>query len=147
MSIYTAFNEGKNYLGANGLPANVYFFLSTKPCPTDINAPVGGEHNPTDTLVGAAMGEITGTGYARKTQTEPSPTGGNFIFSTMTWNTGAATDWQSPKSIVASTTADNTGVAICAWNLIAAGTAVNLGAASTPLAVTPGLLLRSLGEI
>lgn len=142
-----AFNEGKNSLGSNGLPANVYFFPSTKPCPVNINAPAGGEHNPTDTLVGAAMGEITGTGYVRKTQAEPSPSGGDFVFAVMTWNTGAATDWPaSVKSLVLCTTSDNTGVAICAWNLIPGGTLVNLSAASTPLAVTPSLLLRALGE-
>lgn len=132
MADFIAFNEGKQELVKNGLPSTCYFFLSTKDCNTHV---VG------DTLAGAAMGEITGTGYARQSQSEPAtPTNGVASFSQMSWSTGAATNWPaSVKSVVLATTSDNTGKAICAWNLQAGGTARDLSAANTTENVTPTL--------
>jgi hypothetical protein len=131
---FISFNEGRKELASNGLPATCYFFLSTKDCNTHV---VG------DTLAGAAMGEITGTGYTRKSQSEPTPTTANpsaVVFALMTWTTSSATDWSSSvKSVVLATTSDNTGKAICAWNLVAGGTARNLSLASTTENVTPTL--------
>ena len=67
MADFKAFNEGKTELAQNGLPATCYFLLSTKDADTHL---VG------DTLVGAALGEITGTGYTRQSAAEPVPTNG-----------------------------------------------------------------------
>lgn len=148
MSDFIAFNEGKNEVGANGIPTNDYFLLSTRPCPVNINAPAAGEHAPGDTL-GGGVGEITGaTGYGRKVFTEPSPSAGNFIFPTMTWVTGSATDWPSSvKSVVWVTTVDNSGKALGAWNLQAGGVGIDMSMINAVLNWTPGVLLRSQGEI
>jgi hypothetical protein len=133
MADFIAFNEGKTELANNGLPATCYFFLSTKDCNTHV---VG------DVLSGAAMGEITGTGYARQSQAEPTASAGVVTFAQMSWATGSATDWPaSVKSVVLATTVANTGKAICAWNLIAGGVARNLAAANTTESFTPTLTL------
>ncbi len=63
-------------------------------------------------------------------------------FSQMSWSTGSATDWPSSvKSVVLVTTANNTGKAICAWNLIAGGAARDLSQANTTESFTPTLTL------
>lgn len=130
MTDFIAFNQGKTELASNGLPSTCYFLLSTKDCNT---------HVATDTL-GGGVGEITGTGYARQSQAEPTPTNGVVAFSQMTWATGAATNWPaSVKSIVLVTTSDNTGKAICAWNLQTGGAARDLSGANTTEKVTPTL--------
>ena len=89
------------------------------------------------------MGEITGTGYSRKSEAEPTPSLANpavIAFAVKSWATGAATDWPaSVKSIVLATTPDNTGKAICAWNLVAGGTARAMNAANTTENFTPTL--------
>jgi hypothetical protein len=134
MADFISFNEGRKELANNGLPATCYFFLSTKDTTT---------HVVTDTLAGAAMGEITGTGYARMSEAEPTATSANpsaVVFAQKTWTTGSATDWPaSVKSCVMATTSDNTGKAICAWNLVAGGTARAMNAASTTENFTPTL--------
>jgi len=134
MADFISFNEGRKELANNGLPATCYFFLSTKDTTT---------HVVTDTLAGAAMGEITGTGYARMNEAEPTASSANpaaVAFAQKTWSTGAATDWPaSVKSCVLCTTADNTGKAIAAWNLVAGGTARAMNAASTTENFTPTL--------
>lgn len=98
----------------------------------------------TDTLAGG-VGEITGTGYARQSQAAPTPSSANpsaVAFSQMSWATGSATDWSSAvASIVLVSTSDNTGKAVCAWNLVAGGTTRNLAAANTTEQVTPTLNL------
>lgn len=139
------FNEGKNEIGSNGLPSNLYFLLSTRSCPANINAPAAGEHAPGDTLAGG-VGEITGTGVTRKTQAEPTPTAGTFTTALLSWANGAATDWQAPKSIVVCTTSDNTGKALCAANINPGGGAFDFSVAGTTLNRTIALLLRALGE-
>src|SRR5690242_3165069 len=115
MSDFISFNEGRDYLAANGLPATCYFLLSTKAVSAFLV---------TDTLAGG-VAEITGTGYARQSEAKPAATAANpavVAFAQKTWATGAATDWPaSVESVVLVTSADNTGKAICAWNLIAGG--------------------------
>ena len=134
MADFIAFTEGKNELGTNGLPATCYFALSTKS--VDSTNPFAAAN----TLSGAAIGEITGTGYTRKSQAEPSPSSGAFAFSQMSWTTGAATDWPAAvRSVVLCTTADNTGKAIAAWNLQTGGAARDMSGASTTENVTPTL--------
>lgn len=135
MADFIAFNEGRKELVNNGLPATCYFLLSTKDCNTHV---VG------DTLAGG-VGEITGTGYARQSESEPTATAANpsaVVFAQKSWSTGVNTDWPaSVKSCVLVTTSDNTGKAICAWNLVAGGAARAMNAASTTEAFTPTLNL------
>ena len=133
MADYIAFNEGRKEIANNGLPATCYFLLSTKNCDTLLA---------TDTLSGG-VGEITGTGYSRKSEAEPTATAANpsvVAFAVKEWLTSSATDWPaSVKSIILVTTSDNTGKAICAWNLITGGTGFDMSAASTTLDYTPTL--------
>jgi hypothetical protein len=130
---FISFNEGRKELANNGLPATCYFLLSTRDCNT---------HAVTDTL-GGGVGEITGTGYARQSESEPTATAANpsaVAFAQKTWSTGAATDWPaSVKSVVLVTTSDNTGKAICAWNLVPGGAARAMNAANTTENFTPTL--------
>lgn len=131
MADFIAFSEGKTELANNGLPATCYFILSTKACDT---------HTAGETLAGADLGEITGTGYARLTESEPTAVAGVVTFSTKTWSTGTRTDWSnSVKSVVLATGATTTGKAICAWNLQAGGGARDMSAANTTENVQPTL--------
>lgn len=129
-----SFEEGRKRVAQSGLPATCQFLLSTKDEASFLQ---------TDTLAGG-VGEITGTGYSRKSQALPTPTSANptaISFSQMSWATGAATDWPAAvKSVVLVTTADNTGVAICAWNLNGT-TGRDMSAANTTENVTPTLNL------
>lgn len=115
MADFLRYDEGAKYLltSGDGLPSTCRFLLSTKPCSG------AGTHVVGDTLAGG-VGEITGTGYARQSQAAPTPgSTGTVSFSQMTFATGSATDWPaSVKSVVLVTTADNSGKAICAWNLL-----------------------------
>lgn len=129
-----SFEEGRKHVAQSGLPATCEFLLSTKDEASFLQ---------TDTLA-VGVGEITGTGYARKSQALPTPTSANptaISFTQMSWATGAAVDWPAAvKSCVLVTTADNTGVAICAWNLNGTtGRAMN--AANTTENFTPTLNL------
>lgn len=129
-----SFEEGRKHIAQSGLPATCEFLLSTK----DEASFVQG-----DTLAGG-VGEITGTGYARQSQSLPTPTTANptvISFAQMSWATSTATDWPAAvKSCVLVTTSDNTGVAICAWNLNGT-TGRDMSAASTTEDVTPTLSL------
>lgn len=133
MADFISFNEGRKELANSGLPATCYFLLSTRDCNTHV---VG------DTLAGG-VGEITGTGYTRQSEAEPTASLANpsaVAFAQKTWATGAATDWPaSVKSVVMATTSDNSGKAICAWNLVTGGTARAMNAASTTENFTPTL--------
>jgi hypothetical protein len=126
MPDFRAFNEGRQQVEDTGWPATVTFALSTRDATT---------HAATDTHAGG-FGEITGTGYARATQAEPAATGlGRKLFTQLAWATGAATNWLSPKSIVALD--GTTSKLICAWNLVAGGAARDMSQANTTLNVTP----------
>lgn len=133
MADFISFNEGRKELADNAKPATSYFLLSTKDCNT---------HVVTDTL-GGGVGEITGTGYARQSEATPAASSANpaaVAYAVKTWSTGAATDWPaSVKSVVLATTSDNTGKAICAWNLQAGGAARAMNAANTTENFTPTL--------
>src|ERR1700756_3912205 len=127
---FIAFTEGENVVLATGLPGTCYFLLSTSNVASLT----------TSSTLGGGVGEITGTGYARLSQAAPTPSGGQAAFSIMTWNTGAATNWpNNVKSLILATTVDNTGKAICAWNLIPGGAARDMSAAGTTESVTPTL--------
>lgn len=135
MADFITFNEGENYVGQNGLPATCRFLLSTKS--VDATTPFSA----TDTLTGNQDGEITvGTGYARQSQSRPTPSSGLFTFTLMSWATGSATNWPAAvRSVVLVTTADDTGVMICAWNLVTGGAARDMSAANTTENFTPTL--------
>ena len=134
MADFIAFNEGKTEMASNGLPATCYFLLSTK------GVDAGTAHTAGETLAGADLGEITGTGYSRKSQSEPTPANGVVTFAQMSWDTGSATNWPNGvRSIVLATGSAGTGKAICAWNLQPGGAARDLSAANTTENVTPTL--------
>jgi hypothetical protein len=134
MADFIVFDEGARELLNNGLPATCYFLLSTKS--VDATSP----HTAGETLSGATVGEITGTGYGRKNQAEPSASGRSVSFAQMNWATLTATDWPATvRSIVLATTSDNTGKAICAWNLLTGGGVRDMSGANTTLYVTPTL--------
>lgn len=133
MADFIMFNEGRTELANAGLPATCYFLLSTR------GVDAGTAHAAGNTLAGG-VGEITGTGYSRKSQAEPTAVSGVVSFSQMSWATGAAADWPaSVRSVVLVTTADNTGKAICAWNLVTGGAGRDMSAANTTEQVTPTL--------
>lgn len=129
------FDEGMQLLSRLGLPSTCYFALSTKS--VDATTPF----SVTDTLAGTLMGEITGTGYTRGSQTAPTMAGHTDSFTQMTWTTGTALDWPAAvRSIVLVTVASGlAGTAICAANLQSGGVARDLSAANTTEKVTPTL--------
>lgn len=123
MAEFVAFNEGMQLVSDTGWPSSVKFDLSTKAV-ADFAA--------TDAY--AARAPITGTGYAQASQSEPAADQlGRKVFTQISWDNGSATDWQNPKSIVAS---DGSKI-ICAWNLVAGGSARDMSQAHTTVAVTP----------
>jgi hypothetical protein len=135
---FISFNEGEDSILSSGMPSTCYFLLSTKSCSGT------SPFSSTDTLAGG-VGEITGTGYARKNQALPTPTAGALAFTLCTWTTGSATDWPATvRSIVLVTTADNSGKAICAWNLIPGNGVRDLSHALTAEFVTPTLTTESV---
>lgn len=127
-----SFNEGRALLVNSGLPATCTFALSTKDCST---------HAVTDAY--ASFGEITGTGYARQTEAEPTASSANpaaVAFAIKTWATGAATDW--PASVKSCVLVDATNSKlIFAWNLVTGGAARAMNAAGTTENFTPTLTL------
>ena len=139
---FVAMNEGSQYLltHGQGLPTTCYFLLSTSSC----NGAGGSATLSASSTLGGGVGEITGTGYARQSQAAPTPSGNTTSFSQMSWATGSATNWpNNVRSIVLVTSSDNSGKAICAWNLVAGGTARDLSQASTTEQVTPTLTTSS----
>jgi hypothetical protein len=133
MADFIVFDEGARELLNSGLPGTCYFLLSTKSIAA--TSPFTG----TETLAGG-VAEITGTGYTRKSQSEPSASGRSISFTQMNWATGSATDWPATvRSILLATTSDNTGKALCAWNLQVGGAARDMSGANTTLYVTPTL--------
>lgn len=133
---FITFDEGAKQLLAAGLPATAHFLLSTKPTSG------AGAHKVTDTLSGTGVGEITGTGYGRKSEATPAASGSGegareVAWGQQTWATETETNWQEAKSVVLVTSADNTGKAIMAWDLQAGGAARNLGQANIEEHFTP----------
>jgi hypothetical protein len=135
---FMMFTEGRTELASNGLPSTCYFLLSTK------SVDATSAHTAGETLAGATLGEISGTGYARQSQSEPTPASGVVTFSQMTFATGSATDWSSTvRSVVLVTGSAGTGKAICAWNLQTGGAARDMSQANTSELVTPVLTVGS----
>jgi len=83
------FTEGglAKLLADTGWPSTVNIALSTKPCSST------GAHVVGDTLAGG-FGEITGTGYARQSVSEPAAASdGSKTWPTASFATGSATNW------------------------------------------------------
>jgi hypothetical protein len=122
---FIVFDEGANELLDSGTPATVHFLLSTK------GVDAGTAFTEADEL-GTGDGEITGTGYARQPETTPAAAAREIEWPQAVWETLTDTDWPAAvRSVVAATTADDTGVMLCAWNLQVGGAARDLSAAST----------------
>jgi hypothetical protein len=138
MADFISFDEGANYLlGGNAIPATCYFLLSSR----QVGPGSGTLFTAADTLAGG-VGEITGTGYSRKSQARPAAASRALAFTQMSWATASASDWPSVvRAVVLVTTADNTGKAICAWNLLTGGTARDLSQPNTTENFTPTLTL------
>lgn len=136
MADFVSFDEGRQYVVNNGLPSTCYFLLSTK------SVDATSAFTASATLAGG-VGEITGTGYARQTEFEPTATAASpsvVAFAEKTWSTGSATDWPAAvRSCVLATTADDSGKAVCAWNLQPGGAARDLSTANTVENFTPTL--------
>lgn len=138
MADFIVFTEGRNELAANGLPSTCYFLLSSKSVDGTSAFTAG------NSLAAVTVGEIAGTGYTRKTESEPSPASGVVSFSQQSWSTASATDWPSAvRSIILVTSSDNSGKAICAWNLQTGGAGRDLSQANTTENVTPTLTIGS----
>jgi hypothetical protein len=133
---FLMFTEGRTELANNGLPSTCYLLLSTKSVDGTSAHTVG------ETLATATLGEITGTGYARQSQAEPTASSGVVTFAQASWSTSAATDWPAAvRSVVLATHSSTSGKAICAWNLQSGGTARDLSQANTTEQVTCTLTL------
>jgi hypothetical protein len=148
MADFISFDEGEDWILQNDLEAaTVWFLLSSRSCPADINSPAAGEHGGGDTLA-TGVGEVSyWTGGARQTQGVPVPTAGVIDFATEQWATGAQTDGPaSVKSVVMVTSSDNSGKAICAWNLQTGGAARSFALANTTLDFTPDYFLAKVDE-
>lgn len=127
MSDFIQFNEGTDYIAASGWPQVVWFPLSIDPV---------GVLNAQTSLPNVS--EITGTGYSRISQNCPYGASGVLAFSTMIWTTGSAVDWpHNVCSIIAATKNNNTGVALCAWNLQPGGAPRDMSLPNTTEEVTP----------
>lgn len=130
------FDEGANQIWGTGLPADLEWALSTKPCSG------AGAHAVGDTHAGG-FGEPGGTGYARIAAAEPAAVARVLTFAQASWATGAAVDWtNTAKSIVL---IDKTNPVakklIAAINLRAGGAARDLSAANTTETVTPTITM------
>src|SRR4051794_41900184 len=90
MPDFLIFNEGKDELLANGLPATCTFELSTR------QIGLGGTPLAAGTTHAGGYGLATGTGYSSKTEAQPAPPGGAPPFAVKAGATGAAADWPPP---------------------------------------------------
>lgn len=123
---FVAIYEGLNKLGEAGLPSTWTLDLSTKTA-TEIGA---------SATYAGGFGKATGTGYAAKTQSRPSPSSGVFAGSQVEWKTETATDWPSAvKSVVLRNGETNL---VCAWDLESSRA---MNAKNTILKFTPTLTL------
>jgi hypothetical protein len=135
---FLAFNEGSQYLltHGDGLPATCYFLLSTSSC----NGAGGSAQFTVGNTLAGGLGEITGSGYARQSQSAPVPVGSVISFAQMTWLTTTNSNWpNNVRSIVLASTPDNSGHAICAWNLTPGGGVRDLSQPQTTYNNTPTL--------
>lgn len=129
MADFVATTEGKNELANNGLPSTCSFRLSTK---TVDEVGASGTY-------GGGFGQITGTGYAAVTESEPTAESSEVKFSKKSFETGAATDW--PAAVKSIWLTNGTSKLMCGWNLREGGTARDMSTANTVENFTPTLKL------
>jgi hypothetical protein len=134
MPDFLMFTEGANELLANGLPATCTFELSTR----QIGA--GGTPLTAATTHAGGYGIATGTGYASKTEAEPTPAAGAAAFAVKSWATGAAVDWPANVYSCILRNAASSKL-LCAWHLQAGGAGRAMNAANTTENFTPTLTL------
>lgn len=134
------FNEGKNRIGTSGLPATVYFLASTRGVSGAATL-----HAVTDTLAGG-VGEVSGG--ARKSQAKPSPSAGQYDFTELTFTDSDCGSNAAVRSIVAVDSSDNTGKALCAWDVVNGSGSVitaDMSPAGSTLKQTLTVLLQNQG--
>jgi hypothetical protein len=134
MPDFLMFNEGKDDLLTNGLPATCTFELSTR------QIGLGGTPLAAGTTHAGGYGLATGTAYASKTEAKPTPSAGVANFAQKSWSTAAATDWPALVYSVIMRNAAGTKL-ICAWHLQAGGTGRAMNTANTTENFTPTLTL------
>ncbi len=126
-------NAGKTLLANDGLPATTYFALSTK------SVDATNAWTASMTMATASI-EITGTGYARQSEAEPTAVSGLVSWAQKTFATASATDWSSVVRSVFLTTGatagGTTGTLIAVWNLQVGGAARDMSTANTSELVT-----------
>jgi hypothetical protein len=112
---FLSFGEGAHHVRDFGLPEICWLALSTKAV---------SDFSVLDRLADDGIGEISGTGYERISQATPgwsAPWMGEAVsaeFDPVTWTTHTARDWpEAVRSVVLVSSPDDSGVAICAWNL------------------------------
>jgi hypothetical protein len=128
MADFKTFNEGQDFLGeGTGVANNWHFDLGTVVV-----------DSLTEATTYATRGAATGTGYAQQVAANPGFTNGTATFATVTWSTGANTDW---PAAVYTCVASNGTVAICAWNLQAGGASRAMNAANTTENFVPTLVI------
>jgi hypothetical protein len=99
----------------------------------------------------ANVGEITGwtgtTLYARKTEVAPAIESGSVGFAVKTWTTVEAVDGPTDvRTVVAATTSDNSGKALCAWHVDNDdGEPNDMSLANATLEFTPTLSFYNVG--
>ena len=132
MTDFVGFADGEKHVLDVGLPPTLWFLLSTRSV----------AKLPVESTLAAGVGEITGTGYQRVQQTtpgfSPSQRGVKIHFEPVVWETSVSRDWPDQvRSCLLVTTADNTGKAICAWNLQPGGRPRNMADAFITEIFTP----------
>lgn len=130
MADFISFEEGRTDIANNGLPATCTFDLSTKTV----------DELTKEATYAGGYAVATGTGYAAKTEAEPTATKGKVEFAKKTWETGSATDW--PASVKSCVLRNGTSKLICGWNLQASGVGRAMNAANTTEAFTPTLQIE-----
>ena len=120
VELYFEFGSERGWLNDDGNPPG---FSATSVCYFALSSRSVANFSARDTLA-AGIGEITGTGYERQVQDNPgwsAPWLSKDVvadFEPVVWATRTARDWpEAVRSVVLATSPDDSGVAICAWNL------------------------------
>ena len=141
MADFIAPRQGGRYIGTAAVPATVYFDLSTKS--VDSTNPF--THAST-TATRGALTHAGMTGYNALSKARPTGAnslGGTLVFGTVTWATGAATNWPANVRSIVMTTGSAAGTLLACWNLQAGGGARDMSAANTTENVNPTLIIKS----
>ena len=124
MAGFVVFDEGVDYLNANGWPPIVYFLLSSR----------GTANMSAGDRLREGVGETGGDGYRRVPQARPPSLNGKIRFSPVGWQTSGRGWPTDARSLVAATSPDNAGNALCAWGF---SETRDMSAMGRTLTVTP----------